>query len=99
MILKPPKKRNIMKNYIDSQILVKYVLRMHKSYSSFFYFTLESHENIAFYSTLDSSVGQVHRDIVVHCTPELEPEVINLIKYCSKDTEIEVLEYSTFKDL
>lgn len=81
-----------MKPYIESKILVRYTLRMPKDFSSFFYFSLESHENLAFYSTLPHEVGQPYRDIVLRTTPELDEQISMLIDHCKKSGEIEILE-------
>ncbi|MBT4792564.1 MAG: hypothetical protein HON90_13410 [Halobacteriovoraceae bacterium] len=78
-------------NYTQNKILSKFILRMDKSYSSFFYFTLEANENICFYSTLPHEKGQRYRDIVVYTTPELRKVFINILQHCKKNQEIEVL--------
>lgn len=43
--------------------MLKKVIRVRKEDSAFVYNVLESHEGIAFYSTLDSAPGDAHRDI------------------------------------
>lgn len=78
-------------SYLEQREIVQYTLRMPKSYSSFFYFTLEANEGIAFFSTLPFEKGQSHRDIVVRTTPELESDLLSIIKHCSKSANIETL--------
>ncbi len=85
-------------NYISSKQLTKTVLRMKKDYTSFVYFTLESNENIAFYSTLPFEKGQNFRDIVVYTTPELEKELKNIIAHCNKNGQLTILEESLISD-
>lgn len=88
-----------MNTYTESQKLHKTVLRMAKNYSSFFYFTMEANENIAFYSTMAFEKGQNHRDIVVYTTPELHPYFQKILAHCQKNNEIQILEESEFIDM
>ena len=85
-------------NYITDKKLTKTVLRMPKDFTSFFYFTMESNENIGFYSTLPFEKGQAHRDIVVYTTPELHPDFQNILKHCGKRQELEILEKALIDD-
>jgi hypothetical protein len=71
---------------------------MAKDYSSFFYFTLESNENIAFYSTLPFEKGQFFRDISVYVTPELNNSFQNILAHCQQKNEIEVLSQTIISD-
>ena len=80
-----------MEPYISSKKLIKYTFRLPKAFSSFFYFTLESNENLAFYSTLSHKTGDTHRDIVVRTTPELENQFKSLVDHCKKKGDIELL--------
>ncbi len=87
-----------MKTYIDSQELIQYTLRMSKIDTSFFYFTLEANENIAFYSTLDFEKGQTYRDIIVHITPELGLSFANILKHLQSSRKIEILNQTLIKE-
>jgi len=87
-----------MESFINTRKIVEYTLRMPKSYSSFFYFTLEANEGIAFFSTKPFEKGQAHRDILVRTTPELENDLINIINHCSKTAEIEQLNRSIISE-
>lgn len=92
-----------MDNFIATKKLSKTVLRMSKAYSSFFYFTLESNENICFYSTLPFEKGQSFRDIVVYTTIELLEDFKQIVSHCMKSTlhqnEFEILEQTIVDDL
>jgi hypothetical protein len=88
-----------MTKYTESKKLIKTVLRMAKNYSSFFYFTMEANENMAFYSTLPFEKGQNFRDIVVYSTPELYKNFQNILTHCQKNAEIEILEESEIDDI
>lgn len=85
-------------SYINDRFLWEYKLRMPKDYSSFFYFTLESNENIAFYSTLPFEKGQYFRDISVYVTPELNPTFQSILAHCQKTAEIEILSTASVTD-
>ena len=87
-----------MNKYSDKREIVEYLLRMEKSYSSFFYFTLEANEGIAFFSTMPFEKGQQFRDIVVRTTPELEKDLVSIINHCSKKAEIEILSQKTLSE-
>lgn len=87
-----------MNSYKNTSALVQYLLRMPKNYSSFFYFTLEANEGIAFYSTLPFEKSQNYRDIIVRCTPELEAALENIIQHCQKSAEIEILNKELISD-
>lgn len=83
----------------NDQLLYKIVLRMPKATSSFFYFALESNENISFYSTLPLEKGQSHRDIEIFSTPELKSHLKGLISHYQDTCQFETLEESMIKDL
>lgn len=55
------------------------VIRVPKQDSAFFYFLLESHEGLAFYSTLRHENGQTFRDIDMKGPIELLNPLIHLI--------------------
>lgn len=80
------------------QVLNKIVLRMPKSASSFFYFALESNENIAFYSTLPFDKHQAFRDIEILSTPELYEHLTRLISHYQETCQFEKLSEEVIKD-
>ncbi len=89
---------NTILPYIDSQVLWEHTLRMSKDFTSFFYFTMEANENIAFYSTLPFEKGQAFRDIVVYVTPELNDTFLKILNHCQKRSEIEILSQKQVED-
>lgn len=84
--------------YSDDQVLKKIILRMPKSASSFFYFALESNENIAFYSTLPFEKHQQYRDIEIISTPELYTHVKGLIAHYQETCQFETILEEQIKD-
>jgi len=71
--------------------LVKILIRVNKSKASFVYFTLESNENLCFYSTLKSSMNTGFRDIEIFVTAELESSLRRLLDALAKKMELEFL--------
>ena len=67
------------------------VIRVPKQESAFLYFQLEANEGLCFYSTLQESLGQGHRDIEVTADISLEEEVKRLLEYLSKTIPMEFL--------
>ena len=88
-----------LKTYKETNQLIQTTIRMQKDATSFFYFTMESNENISFYSTLPFEKGQIFRDIIVTSTPELQETFESILKHCSKTIEITLLEQKTIQDL
>ena len=84
--LMPIAKRGYMSN------LFRYHVRMSKDFSSFFYFTLESNEGVAFYSTLDTPDDLEFRTVDVKCTPAMQKHLLNIFEQLS--TFYKFLEYS-----
>ena len=70
-----------METYIESKKLRRVVIRLQKAHSSFFYFIMESNDNIAFYSTLKESSDREHRDVQVTVTPELSNALNSIINH------------------
>ena len=56
------------------------LIRIPKNDCAFFYFLLESHEGLCFYSTIDHIEGQDYRDIELNGDYHLKVDIINLIK-------------------
>lgn len=76
---------------MSSNILIRTVIRVPKEESAFIYFTLEANENLAFYSTLENSLGEGHRDIDIKTHEGLEAELDHLIKVLGEEVPIEIL--------
>lgn len=91
--------KKMNETYSDDQLLYKIVLRMPKAASSFFYFALESNENISFYSTQAFEKGQSYRDLEIFATPELKGQLKNLVSHYQETCEFETLEEGLIKDL
>lgn len=87
------------RSYTDNRVLIKTTIRMPKEDTSFFYFTMESNENISFYSTLPFEKGQAYRDIVVYTTPELESCFKNILAHLETRLSLEILSETEISDL
>ena len=85
--------------YHENQLLQRYVVRTSKTDSHFLYFQLESNEGIAFYSTVEESVNEEYRDIVIHSPVELADDLKNILDHFSKIHEMQILEQSQVNDL
>ncbi|MBD65783.1 MAG: hypothetical protein CME62_11285 [Halobacteriovoraceae bacterium] len=81
-----------------TQELVEYEISVSKDKSSFVYFTLESNENICFYSTKDFEKGSLTRELLIRCTPELKPELDSILKHLQKKFPITFLSQKIIKD-
>ncbi len=66
-----------MENTQDIEVKV---IRVSKEDSSFVYFTLESNEGIAFYSTLRESLNQLYRDIEINYSPSVKNQINNILE-------------------
>lgn len=71
--------------------LIHTIIRVPKQESAFVYFTLEANEGLSFYSTLEESLGQGYRDIVIKTHESLEGELDHLMNVLGKEMPIEVL--------
>ena len=78
-------------SYYASKTLHHLIVRLDKKDSSFFYFTLESNDGLAFYSTLEDSLRMPYRDIELFYTPEYQGSINHLIGHCQKSFPIETL--------
>ncbi len=73
----------------DNQ-LVHTIIRVPKEESAFVYFTLEANEGLSFYSTLEESLGQGYRDIVIKTHISLEAELDHLMDVLGKEIPFEI---------
>lgn len=71
--------------------LIHTVIRVPKEESAFVYFTLEANEGLSFYSTLEESLGEGYRDIVIKSHESLEPEFDHLIEELKKEVPMQIL--------
>ncbi|MDD0853754.1 hypothetical protein HBN50_11645 [Halobacteriovorax sp. GB3] len=73
------------------QKIFHYIIRVPKEESAFTYFQLEANENLCFYSTLESSVKEGFRDIMIKGTLEMKEEVTRIIGKLKEQYPIEIL--------
>lgn len=73
-------------------------VRVSKAGSSFVYFTLESNEGLAFYSTLEKSIDDDHRDLLIHTTPEFYAQLMDLLKHLQSRLFLEILSDTLIED-
>jgi len=66
-------------------------IRVRKQDSAYLYQILESYEGLTNYSTVSAAKELLYRDIVLHVTPELRPEVEKLIERLSREIPIDKL--------
>lgn len=87
-----------MDTYQKTQTLIKYICRVRKASSSYFYFTLEANEGIAFYSTLNQSIDDDHRDILIHGPIELRPQMQQILNSIAQVIDVEIILADTIYD-
>ena len=81
-----------------TQVLLKTVIETPKNDSSFLYFTLESNEGIAFYSTLAHQEGDQERVIECFVPLELKQEFTNIIESLKQTITLKILSQEEIKD-
>jgi hypothetical protein len=77
--------------YIQTKTLRQVVIRLKKAHSSFFYFTMEANDNIAFYSTLPGDKSSDIRDVKITITPELSTHMDQIFDHFKERYPLEVL--------
>lgn len=82
----------------SNQVLLKTIIETPKNDSSFLYFTLESNEGIAFYSTLDHQEGDQERIIECFVPIELKKEFEEIIESLKKTITLKILMQEEIKD-
>ncbi len=70
---------------------LKIQIRTKKSDSAFVYHTLEAHEGLTAYSTIDHKRGEQTRDMELIFTPESEKDVRELLKDLQAMMWLEIL--------
>ena len=88
-----------MKSYKETKKLRELRLRVGKAESSFVYFTFEANEGVAFYSTLDDSLDENHRDLLVQTTPEYYDQLKQEIEHLQKRMPLKVLTDELIDDI
>jgi len=82
----------------ENNQLFHLVIRVPKKESAFTYFTLESNEGLCFYSTLEESMGQGHRDIEITAHISLRSELEHVLANLEKSIAIEYLVKEEIED-
>lgn len=85
-----------MPNY--SSQLFRYIVRLNKEDSAFFYFQLEANDGICFYSTLPHEAHAQYRDIEMKGDLLLKTEMSSILDQCSKKFKIDILVDETIPD-
>ncbi len=81
-----------MSRYKETKELRQVTIRVKKEHSSFFYFTMEANDNIAFYSTLPGEKSSLVRDIKITLTPELSEHMDGIFNHFKNRYPLEILE-------
>ena len=84
--------------FSKSSSLMRLLVRVSKEESAYLYFTLEACDGLSFHSTLTDSLNKGYRDIMIHTTPELYPELLKQLNYCKQSFEIEFLKEEAIQD-
>lgn len=84
--------------YIQTGTLREIIIRLNKAHSSFFYFTMEANDNIAFYSTLPSEKSSSVRDIKIYVTPELSEHMDQIFLHFKTRYPLEIISESLVRD-
>ena len=69
---------------------MRFVVRMPKENSSFFYFVLEGNDNLCFYSTLPHQTGDQFREVEVFAPIEWKAETTRLWDHLTPKLELEI---------
>lgn len=82
----------------QSSQLFRYVIRLNKEDSAFFYFQLEANDGVCFYSTMEHPHHAQYRDIELRGDIKLKGEMEQILKECSKKFKIDTLVEETILD-
>lgn len=88
----------MQRTHSQTKQLTHYILRVPKDEAFFVYFTLESSEGMAFYSTLDESLRREYRDIDVKLTPEWEDAFEQTVGRLQEFGRVDILLKETIQD-
>lgn len=78
--------------------LFRYVIRLNKEDSAFFYFQLEANDGICFYSTIPHPPHAQYRDIELRGDILLKSEMEQILKECGERFSIEYLVNEIIED-
>lgn len=74
------------------------IIRVSKEESSFVYFILEANEGLAFYSTLDHTEGDAHRDVDISTSISFRQDLDYLINKLQQSFSIQILTQEIISD-
>lgn len=74
-----------------SNQLFRYIIRLNKEDSAFFYFQLEANDGVCFYSTIPHEHHAQYRDLELRGDILLKSEMEQILNECSKKFNIEIL--------
>lgn len=78
-------------SFISTKKLRQIIISLEKAHSSFFYFTMEANDNIAFYSTLPGEKTSGIRRVKVTVTPELSDNMDQIFEHFKTRYPLEVI--------
>lgn len=81
----------MLQTYQLTKELFHLILRVPKDEAYFVYFTFESNEGLAYYSTVDESLKGQFRDIDLKSPIEMKEAVINLIAKLQTEIRLDIL--------
>lgn len=82
----------------EDQLLLKTIIQTSKESSSFLYFTLESNEGLAFYSTRPHQIGDETREVECYTPIKLKNEFLNLLESLKTEINFIIIEQIIIKD-
>jgi hypothetical protein len=77
--------------FITTKKLRQIVISLEKAHSSFFYFTMEANDNIAFYSTLPGEKTSGIRQVKITVTPELSSHMDSIFEHFKTRYPLEII--------
>ncbi len=80
-----------IETFITTKKLRQIVISLEKAHSSFFYFTMEANDNIAFYSTLPGEKSSGIRQVKITVTPELSKQMDQIFEHFKLRYPLEIV--------
>ncbi len=78
--------------------LCRFVIRIPKKDAVFTYFTLEANEGLCFHSTLDYSLKEPFRDILLVGTQDYKESILHVLHSLQNEIALEIIEEKEFLD-
>lgn len=76
-----------------SDSLAHIVIKVPKEHSSYTYFTLEAHDGMCFYSTLEHKEGDKFRLLDIKATKDFEEALLHTLNFLSTKFSVEILKH------